>query len=107
MLDGIATASLHELALTSGEIADGDAVEDLLRCALYFVPDLVGGTALVAFVVEVGDGREGAFEGLDDLGEADLLGGADEGVAALRAADAADEAGLAEGGEKLIEVGSG
>jgi hypothetical protein len=56
------------------------------------------------WLIEPGDGREAALEGFDDLADVDLGGVADKLVAAGGAADGADETGLAEGGEELVEV---
>jgi hypothetical protein len=55
-------------------------------------------------LIQPADGREAAFERLDDIADADLVGRANELVTAGRSPHGANKAGLPKGGEELVEV---
>jgi len=109
--DDVASAAGHDSAVLDRQISDGGVLQHAQDRLPHRLPHLPLGAApglgADAGVVQAVDGQDRALQGLDHLAHRQCVGVADEEVAPLRPAHAADEAGTAQGGQKLLQIGLG
>src|SRR3990172_1577 len=101
-LDVVPSTIMAVLSLLFCQVCDGHALQDLLGGVAHPLPhlalDTAAGPGAGVRVVHAGDGRQRSLQRHHHLAQPDLPRIADEGVATLRAAHAAGEAGAAQGG---------
>src|SRR5581483_1761895 len=106
--DDVTAAGLTDTTVARGQVRDRYALQHPDHGLLHVLPHAAlgaaAGTRASAALAEAIDRHDRAFQRLNDLADANVIGLADEDMAALRAADAADEAGAPQGSQELLQV---
>src|SRR5437868_6049609 len=102
--DDIAPAYPVVLHLPRCKVADRDRIEYLLRRFFDVVPHLMRCPALIPLVVEMRHRRQRSLERADNVAQPHLFRPENQRVPALRPSHAADEAGLAQCREQLVQI---
>ena len=93
--------------VAGGEVGERDVLDDAAHAGADGDPDVLqvlGGAEVLDVLGRLAaDAGQRALDGADDVGEGDLLGRLGEPVAAVGAALGADEPGVAEVGEDVLE----